>query len=232
MPPCRGSPWCECGTRYDGRRIIFCDKHPPRNVLETHLASEIYVNGDRWSLDESTDTERTQTQQAENDLAQAILHPTPSSAQIQDNVEHTVHDTFTQAPQDSDDIMDFTRDSDFSFPSDLADVEVDSDLVGDAPVMSHASELDQFEEDFPVNSDNNDDDVELYQTPPNSPIDNIQFFSNQTTNDDIEEFEGDVRKNLLTSVQHDFHPNITAIQWVPPPAPRQGQLLINQSTGN
>ncbi len=237
MPPCRRSPWCECGTRYDGRSIIFCDKHPPLNVIETRLAREIYVNGRRWSLQESTEnahsTERTESQQREQekDMAQRISHTTPSSPIDQQEPQATVDDMVTQAPEDIPDFVDYTRDGELSIPSDLADVEVASDLVDSAPIMSPESEWDDFEDDFTVNSDSNQNDVEIYHTAPNSPIDSMQFFANQTTYDDIEEFVAELPRHMLTSGQDDMHQNRTAIHWIPQPSPRQAQLLTNQSTG-
>ncbi len=221
MPPCRSSPWCECGTRYDGRRIIFCDKHAPRDVIETQLASEIYVDGHRWTLDESMETERTETQHAENDLAQRIQHTTPSTGEIDESTENPVLDT-----------MHVDQDSELTSHGDLDNAEMDSDLVPDPAIISPEFDKEDFEEHYDTNPDEHEHTLEIYYTPPNSPTQDIQFFGNETTHENIEEFLGEIPRNMLTSVELNSTRNITGIQWVPPPSPMRGHLMINQSTGN
>ena len=238
MPPCRNSPWCECGTRFDGKTIIFCDKHPPLQQGETEFAAEIYVNGQRWFPQDSREdgvSHRTPSQEAENDLAERIWHTT---AQPLDNTIHingdrmqTVEQTTEEPDSLEKDGRDTTRISVDVMDADMGDIPVHEDFLHPDTEVPSDVEWGDNGEDFAFNKNRYEEDLDVYDTPPSSPAEAITFFGNETSKAEIDEFVRRLPPNVLGTDSDDEDGEQDEVIFAPTPSPFVANGLVTQVTG-
>ena len=243
MPPCRTSPWCECGTRYDGGLIIYCDRHPPMEDGEAQFANEIYVNGNRWYLAKDIDPDaprRTASQLEENDLAQRLSMSTQASFT---EGEQDATSQVTQAPRidyqdETTDVTETYTSLEYSVRDDLLDVDIDESLfTGDTDMEDNAdlyevSDNDIDSDNIDIDSDNSElpeGDSDTYFTPPNSPSEisqNSSFDILDASQEDAEKINRGLRPSVINGhKQHEIVPfNLL-------PAPPRLQSSITQGSG-
>ncbi len=176
MPPCRSSPWCECGTRYDGGLIIYCDRHPPLEEGEAQFANEIYVNGHRWYLAKDLDPDaprRTASQVEEDDLAQRLSVSTQASITDgeADGTSQVTPPPTMRYGDESVVVTESEKSLEYRVPDDLRNVDIDESLfTGDTDMENNAELYDVSEIDTDLdNSELPEVDSDHYFTPPNSP---------------------------------------------------------------
>ncbi len=222
MPPCCQSPWCECGTRYDGGLVIYCDRHPPEEDGEATFAKEIYVNGNRWYLARETDSHasvRTASQQEENDLAQRLLHSTQASLLERDNHETSRITESMPGSSTNDGTTAYESQTTpaYNVPDDLRDVEIDESLfLSDLELLPNG-QLDRFPEIDSNNGENIAHHMEEYYTPPTSPSQTVQsaFFNiTQASQAELHEFVRGLPPSVLAGQQE---PEIRRVNLIGPP---------------
>ncbi len=176
MPACSSSPWCECGTRYDGGLVIYCDQHPPLQEGEALFANEIYVNGNRWYLAKDADPDaprRSASQAEEDELAQRFSGSTAASVTQRDadGSSQITQVSATDYHDKSRVVTESATTLEYHIPDDLRDVDIDESL------FARDTDLEDNVELYDVSDiDNDSDNGELsevgfdhYYTPPTSP---------------------------------------------------------------